>query len=96
MGESGSFVCCRCLEEMEDDFGSDMYLKIQCIDNFRKKQASISPEEHALSDAWHNSLLYALMLEIIRKVLLLGSEGLKNSYYFDLTDGNIPTFLRIL
>lgn len=79
----------------DDDFVSDMYLKIQYIDNLRAKQASLSPAEHALSDAWHNSLLYALMLEIIRKVLLLGTEGLKNTFHFDLTDGIKPAEAHI-
>lgn len=76
---------------MEDEeFASEMFLKIRYIDKLRAKQASLSPEEHALSDAWHNSLLYALMLEIIRKVLLLGSEGLRNSFHFDPKNGISP------
>jgi hypothetical protein len=71
----------------EEDFSMGMCTKIQEIDKSRAKQASLSAEEHALSDTWHIPLIYALMLEIFRKILLLGSEGLRNSFHFDPTDG---------
>ena len=70
-----------------------MALKINDIDKQRAAQKSMSQEEHALSDAWHGPLVRALMLEMFRKVMLLGSEGLKNEFHFDPTDGNHLTLI---
>lgn len=78
------------MSDSDDDFLAEMALKIIDIDKQRAAQKVMSQEEHALSDSWHDPLLRALMLEIVRKVLLLGSEGLKNEFHFDPTDGKSP------
>jgi hypothetical protein len=74
-------------ETMTDDFSTDMSDKIREIDNLRAAQRVVAPEEHALSETWHDPLLWALMLEIVRKILLLGSEGLQNEFHFAPKDG---------
>jgi len=79
----------------EGDFASAMSREIQDIDCLRKTQASLSPEDHRLSTSWHRPLIHALMLEILRKIFLLGSEGLKNSVHFEPTDGTPPPYRRI-
>jgi hypothetical protein len=79
---------------MTDDFSTEMSDKIREIDNLRAAQRAMTPEERALSETWHDPLLWALMLEIVRKISLLGSEGLQNEFHFDPKDGTLgPTGL---
>lgn len=79
---------------MTDDFSTEMSDKIREIDNLRAAQRAVAPEEHALSETWHDPLLWALMLEIVRKISPLGSEGLQNEFHFDPKDGTLgPTGL---
>ena len=83
------------MSDTEDNlsFSAEMALQIKVVDKQRAAQKAMSQEEHALSDSWHSPLLRALMLEMVRKVMLLGSEGLKNEFHFDLTEGNHLTLI---